>query len=150
MQGGPSLPLLLDVLLVGRTKMLRLHSCIWLQNNTSMRLQPCIQLGAGCRTPVVLAPGDKLDAMQRLHLRVSGCGRLTCNEQAALALHEANRAPHATLPDMSSWLDCAYSVLIMYVLKYVSIVSVATGAEAEGGAVPASSRCSGWAALPGA
>ncbi|WIA12623.1 hypothetical protein OEZ85_006280 [Tetradesmus obliquus] len=67
--GGPSLPLLLDVLLVGRTKMLRLHSCIWLQNNTSMRLQPCIQLGAGCRTPVVLAPGDKLDAMQRLHLR---------------------------------------------------------------------------------
>jgi hypothetical protein len=58
------------VLLVGRTKMLRLHSCIWLQNNTSMRLQPCLQLGAGCRTPVVLAPGDKLDAMQRLHLRV--------------------------------------------------------------------------------
>ncbi|KAF6253188.1 hypothetical protein COO60DRAFT_1463300 [Scenedesmus sp. NREL 46B-D3] len=50
--GGPSLPLLLDVLLVGRTKMLRLHSCIWLQNSTSMRLQPCLQLGAGCRTPV--------------------------------------------------------------------------------------------------
>jgi hypothetical protein len=53
--------------------MLRLHSCIWLQNNTSMRLQPCLQLGAGCRTPVVLASGDKLDAMQRLHLRVGGC-----------------------------------------------------------------------------
>lgn len=36
----PSLPLLLDVLLVGRTKMLRLHSCLWLENNTGMRLEP--------------------------------------------------------------------------------------------------------------
>jgi hypothetical protein len=68
--GGPSLPLLLDVLLVGRTKMLRLHSCLWLENNTGMRLEPCLQLGSSCSTPIVLGPGDKLDSMQRLHLRV--------------------------------------------------------------------------------
>jgi hypothetical protein len=69
--GGPSLPLLLDVLLVGRTKMLRLHSCLWLENNTGMRLEPCLTLGSNCSTPVVLGPGDKLDSLQRLHLRVS-------------------------------------------------------------------------------
>lgn len=68
--GGPSLPLLLDVLLVGRTKMLRLHSCLWLENNTGMRLEPCLTLGSNCSTPVVLGPGDKLDSLQRLHLRV--------------------------------------------------------------------------------
>lgn len=70
--GGPSLPLLLDVLLVGRTKMLRLHSCLWLENNTGMRLEPCLSLGSNCSTPVVLGPGDKLDSLQRLHLRVGG------------------------------------------------------------------------------
>ena len=72
--GGACLPILLDVLLVGRTKMLRLHSCIWLENNTGMKLEPCLQLGSGCTTPVVLGPGDKLDRLQRLYLRVSaGC-----------------------------------------------------------------------------
>lgn len=68
--GGSSLPLLLDVLLVGRTKMLRLHSCIWLENNTALKLEPLLQLGHNCATPVVLGPGDRLDALQRLHLRV--------------------------------------------------------------------------------
>jgi len=68
--GGAALPLLLDVLLVGRTKMLRLHSCLWLQNRSGMRLQPVLQLGSSCRMPVVLGPGDKLDSLQQLHLRV--------------------------------------------------------------------------------
>lgn len=68
--GGSRLPLMLDVLLVGRTKMLRLHSCLWLENNTGMRLEPCLSLGSYCSTPVVLGPGDKLDSLQRLHLRV--------------------------------------------------------------------------------
>jgi hypothetical protein len=68
--GGAALPLLLDVLLVGRTKMLRLHSCLWLQNRSGMRLQTELQLGSSCRMPVVLGPGDKLDSLQQLHLRV--------------------------------------------------------------------------------
>eukprot|EP00878_Enallax_costatus_P006928 GHUV01007260.1.p1 GENE.GHUV01007260.1~~GHUV01007260.1.p1 ORF type:complete len:2890 (+),score=849.52 GHUV01007260.1:2-8671(+) len=67
--GGACLPIMLDVLLVGRTKMLRLHSCIWLENNTGMKLEPCLQLGSGCTTPIVLGPGDKLDSLQRLYLR---------------------------------------------------------------------------------
>eukprot|EP00775_Hariotina_reticulata_P006353 gene6353-6586_t len=67
--GGAALPLLLDVLLVGRTKMLRLHSCLWLQNRSGLRLQPVLQLGSSCRMPVVLGPGDKLDSLQQLHLR---------------------------------------------------------------------------------
>lgn len=68
--GGPVLPLVLDVLLVGRTKMLRLHSCVWLSNATASRLQAVVTLGAGCALPVVLGPGDRIDAQQRLHLRV--------------------------------------------------------------------------------
>jgi hypothetical protein len=71
--GGSRLPLMLDVLLVGRTKMLQLHSCLWLENNTGMRLEPCLSLGSYCSTPVVLGPGDKLDSLQRLHLRVRSC-----------------------------------------------------------------------------
>lgn len=67
---------MLDVLLVGRTKMLRLHSCVWLENNTGVRLEPCLSLGSHCMTPVVLGPGDKLDSLQRLHLRVSAAGWL--------------------------------------------------------------------------
>lgn len=76
---------MLDVLLVGRTKMLRLHSCIWLENNTGMKLEPCLQLGHGCMTPVVLGPGDKLDSLQRLHLRVSSSpDRVFVKQQLAL------------------------------------------------------------------
>jgi hypothetical protein len=95
--GGPSLPLLLDVLLVGRTKMLRLHSCLWLENATSLRLEPCLQLGSGCSMPVVLGPGDKLDSQQRLHLRVGAlvsfagmhrASRLPCNASSASAAPE--------------------------------------------------------------
>jgi hypothetical protein len=111
LQGGPSLPLLLDVLLVGRTKMLRLHSCIWLQNNTSMRLQPCLQLGAGCRTPVVLAPGDKLDAMQRLHLRVGGCGS-TIGSRCTTA----ERVPAASSGD-SCWSMPSFSCCKLHVMS---------------------------------
>jgi hypothetical protein len=49
-----------------------LTCCLWLENNTGMRLEPCLALGSGCSMPIVLGPGDKLDSLQRLHLRVGG------------------------------------------------------------------------------
>jgi hypothetical protein len=104
---------MLDVLLVGRTKMLRLHSCLWLENNTGMRLEPCLSLGSYCSTPVVLGPGDKLDSLQRLHLRVRlCCGSATC---MPLAL-QASYLPTLVLPcaiSYGDWWGCLTVVQLL-------------------------------------
>jgi hypothetical protein len=45
-QGGLSLPVVVDVLLVGRTKMLKLHSALWVQNNTGIKMGIRLQVSS--------------------------------------------------------------------------------------------------------
>lgn len=62
--------MLLDVLLVGRTKILKLHGPLWATNSTRHKLGLTLAMpAAAAGAPVVLGPGDALDAHQNMRLR---------------------------------------------------------------------------------
>ncbi len=67
---SPPTQVLLDVLLVGRTKILKLHGPLWATNATRHKLGLTLVMPAAANgAPVVLGPGDSLDSHQNMRLR---------------------------------------------------------------------------------
>lgn len=79
-QGESSMPIIVDVMLVGRTKILKLHSPLWLENNTQMKLRMTLHLSS-------LANGRHLltvDSWLGL-LTAAACCCLHCMQQVTAA-----------------------------------------------------------------
>lgn len=85
-------PVIVDIILVGRTKIITLHSGIWLENRTDRKVAFRLHVPI---TPLV-APGKRADVRQRDSDDIIGPLRPGSGESAAISCRPGPRDVHHT------------------------------------------------------
>ncbi|GFH31357.1 predicted protein, partial [Haematococcus lacustris] len=62
-------PILVDVALIGRTKIIRVHSALWVMNSSTVRMGLRLHLPSSSLAQLIASPGDVADGDQDVQLR---------------------------------------------------------------------------------